>query len=111
MSAPNDATLGSVYFLSDVYKRCESLCSDCKLTNTFGKDLDLVQIRLDTHQSRLRMTACLKIGELKLLLKPEDIYDKQHHLESTIVRALSAIEQQFTTVNKLLKHYQLAGMF
>ncbi|KAL8689206.1 MAG: hypothetical protein Q9218_005071 [Villophora microphyllina] len=105
MVEPVGLTLGAIGLLFPIYQACERLHRGYKLTQAFGDDWQIIQLRLDMHYSRLESTTTTSVPSLKEFANPGDVYNKDHPTTSIILRTLSTIKKQFEAVHKLNEHY------
>ena len=109
MADPLGATLGSISVLLPIYDACDRLFHGYKLTQSFGDDFRLAQVRFYQQYSRLHETSQRKVMDLDKFDDPYDIYNKSHETTSMVIETLSAMRVQFEKGHKILEKYDQHG--
>ena len=109
MVDPVGATLGSIGLLLPIYDACDRLFHGYKLTQCFGDDFHLAQVRFYQQYSRLHETSQRKVVDLDKFNDPRDMYNKSHETTSMIIETLSAMRVQFEKGHKILEKYDQHG--
>ena len=109
MVDPVGVTLGSIGLLLPIYDACDRLFHGYKLTQSFGDDFHLAQVRFHQQYSRLHETSQRKVVDLDKFNDPRDMYNKSHETTSMIIETLSAMRVQFEKGHKILEKYDQHG--
>ena len=110
MVDPLGATLGSIGILFPIYDACDRLFQGYKLTQSFGDDFRLAQIRFYQQYSRLHETAQRKVMDLDKFTSPNDVYNTSHENTSMVIETLSAMKVRFEKGHKILQKYDQHGI-
>ena len=109
MVDPVGVTLGSIALLFPIYDACHRLFHGYKLTQSFGDDFRLAQVRFYQQYSRLHETSQRKIMDLDKFNDPKDMYNESHGTTSMVIETLSAMRFQFEKGHKILEKYDQHG--
>ena len=109
MVDPVGVTLGSIALLFPIYDACDRLFHGYKLTQSFGDDFRLAQVRFYQQYSRLHETSQRKIMDLDKFNDPKDMYNESHETTSMVIETLSAMRFQFEKGHKILEKYDQHG--
>ena len=99
MVDPLGATLGSISILFPIYDACDRLFHGYKLTQSFGDDFRLAQVRFYQQYSRLHETSQRKVMDIE-----------SHRNTSMVLETLSAMKVRFEKGHKILQKYDQLGI-
>ena len=111
MVDPLGATLGSISLLFPIYDACDRLFQGYKLTQSFGDDFRLAQVRFYQQYSRLHETSQRKVMYLNKFDNPNDMYNESHETTSMVIETLSAMRVRFEKGHKILEKYDQQGNY
>ena len=110
MVEPVGVTLGSIGILFPIYDACDKLFQGYKLTQSFGDDFRLAQVRFYQQYSRLHETSQRKVKDLDRFPDLSNIYIESLETPSVVIETLSVMKVRFEKGHKILQKYDQLGI-
>lgn len=106
MVDPLGATIGSIAILFPIYDACDRLFHGWKLTQSFGDDFRLAQVRFYQQYCRLHETSQRQL----MYLDSNDLCNENSESTSMVIETLSAMRVHFEKGHKILQKYDQHGI-